>query len=60
MSVSPDDLKRPETTPSDWQEHTRKRVKSEEKPDLFRSAEPLPEERTSSQMETRPETGAET
>jgi transcription termination factor Rho len=45
MSVSPDDLKRPETLPSDWQEHPRKKVKSDEKPDLFKSAEPLPEER---------------
>jgi transcription termination factor Rho len=45
MSVSPDDLKKPEATPSDWQEHSRKRVKPEDKPDLFKSVEPLPEER---------------
>ena len=45
MSVSPDDLKRPETTASDWQEHARKKVKSDDKPDLFKSAEPVPEER---------------
>ena len=45
MSVSPDDLKRPEGTTSDWQERARKKVKSDDKPDLFKSAEPVPEER---------------
>jgi transcription termination factor Rho len=44
MSVSPDDLKRPEVIPSDWQEQARKKAKPEEKPDLFKSAEPLIEE----------------
>ncbi len=45
ISVSPDDLKRPETLPPDWQENARKKVKSEDKPDLFKSTEPVPEER---------------
>jgi transcription termination factor Rho len=45
ISVSPDDLKRPETLPPDWQEHARKKVKPDEKPDLFKSAEALPEEK---------------
>jgi transcription termination factor Rho len=45
MSVSPDDLKRPETMPSEWQEHARKKTKPEEKPDLFKITEPAPEER---------------
>ena len=45
MSVSPDDLKRPEGTASDWQERARKKVKSDDKPDLFKNAEPLSEER---------------
>ncbi len=45
ISVSPDDLKRPETLPPDWQEHARKKAKSDEKPDLFKSAEAFPEER---------------
>jgi transcription termination factor Rho len=45
MSVSPDDLKRPEETASDWQEHARKKVKPDEKPDLFKNLEPVPEEK---------------
>jgi transcription termination factor Rho len=45
MSVSPDDLKRPEGVTSDWKERTRKKVKSDEKPDLFKSTEPISEER---------------
>jgi transcription termination factor Rho len=45
MSVSPDDLKRTESSPAEWQEHTRKVAKNEEKPDLFRNAEAVPEER---------------
>ena len=45
MSVSPDDLKRPEESASDWQEHVRKKVKSDEKPDLFKNAEPVTEAR---------------
>jgi transcription termination factor Rho len=45
MSVSPDDLNRPEGTPSDWQERARKKIIPDEKPDIFKSAEPLSEER---------------
>jgi transcription termination factor Rho len=45
MSVSPDDLKRPDTTPPDWQEQSRKKTKGDEKPDLFKSQEPAPEVR---------------
>lgn len=45
MSVSPDDLKRPETTPSDWQEHARKKDKNVDKPDLFKSPDVVPEDR---------------
>ncbi len=40
MSVTPDDLIRPETRSSEWQEQTKVTEKSEEKPDLFRSFEP--------------------
>ena len=45
MSVSPDDLKRPETNPAEWQEQAKKPEKADEKPDLFKNAEPVPEER---------------
>jgi transcription termination factor Rho len=69
MSVSPDDLKRPEAAPSDWQETPRKKIKSDDKPDLFRSTEPIseeiktpkwrpdqrPEQRTEQRTEQRPE-----
>ena len=37
MSVSPDDLKRPETRPAEWQEQAKKPEKTEEKPDLFKN-----------------------
>lgn len=43
ISVSPDDLKRPEISAADWLENNRKKVKAEEKPDLFKSAEAVPE-----------------
>ena len=45
MSVSPDDLKRPDTRPADWKEPVKKIEKPEEKPDLFRKAQPVSEER---------------
>ena len=51
MSVSPDDLKRPETRPGGWQEQAKKPEKAEEKPDLFKKPEPVPEEQKSSEME---------
>lgn len=40
MSVSPDDLKRPETRPSEWQDQAKKTEKTDEKPDLFKNTEP--------------------
>jgi transcription termination factor Rho len=45
MSVSPDDLKRTESSPAEWQEHVKKIAKNVEKPDLFKNAEAVPEER---------------
>jgi transcription termination factor Rho len=60
ISVSPDDLKRPETLPADWQEHARKKVKSDEKPDLFKSAEALPEERKAPRWKQEPRQGQRT
>ncbi|HUV01081.1 MAG TPA: transcription termination factor Rho [Bacteroidales bacterium] len=45
ISVSPDDLKKPESRPADWQEPGSKTGKDEEKPDLFKNAEPAIEER---------------
>ena len=39
MSVSPDDLKRPEPRQGDWQEPVKKPVKTETKPDLFKDSE---------------------
>ena len=54
MSVSPDDLKRPETMPSDWQEHPRKKEKNGEKPDLFKNAEPVSEERKAPKWRPEP------
>jgi transcription termination factor Rho len=61
MSVSPDDLKRPEVTASDWQERARKKVKSDDKPDLFKSAEPISEERKAPKwrQEQRPDQRAD-
>ena len=40
MSVSPDDLKRPEPHQGDWQEPVKKPGKTEMKPDLFKDSEP--------------------
>ncbi len=45
MTVSPGDLKRPETIPGGWQEQAKKPEKADEKPDLFKKTEPVPEER---------------
>jgi len=42
MSVSPDDLKRPETRPAEWQEQTKSTSKSEEKADQFIKPENVP------------------
>ena len=35
MSVSPDDLKKPETRPIEWQDQSKKSEKEDEKPDLY-------------------------
>jgi transcription termination factor Rho len=44
MKVSPDDLIRPDTRPAEWQDQSKKQEKAEEKPDLFKNAESVPEE----------------
>jgi transcription termination factor Rho len=44
MSVSPDDLKKPEPKPGEWHEPETKIEKAVEKPDLFKSSEPVKEE----------------
>jgi transcription termination factor Rho len=41
MSVTPDDLIRPETRSSEWQEQTKAPEKTEEKTDFFRTLEPV-------------------
>jgi len=41
ISVSPDDLKKSETVKDDWPEADRKLRKTENKPDLFKSTEPV-------------------
>jgi transcription termination factor Rho len=47
ISVTPDDLSRPETKPREWHEQNRKTEnKTDEKPELFRRFEPAGEERT--------------
>jgi transcription termination factor Rho len=45
MSVSPDDLIKPETKPVEWQEQVKKPERVDDKPDLLKDAEPVPEER---------------
>jgi transcription termination factor Rho len=46
ISVSPDDLSRPETRSREWHEQNRKpETRSEEKPDLFKRPEPLADDR---------------
>jgi transcription termination factor Rho len=45
ISVSPGDLKRPETTPDEWQEQAKKKVKPEDKPERMKSPEPIQENR---------------
>jgi transcription termination factor Rho len=48
ISVSPGDLKRPETRQPDWSEQAKKPEKPEEKPDLFKKPDRIPEERKTS------------
>ena len=43
ISVSPDDLKKPEDNTAERKEHVRKPEKSDEKPDLFKNSEVQPE-----------------
>jgi transcription termination factor Rho len=43
ISVSPDDLKKPEDKPAERNEHIRKPEKPEDKTDLFKKSEPEPE-----------------
>ena len=52
MSVSPDDLKKPETRPSEWKEQVTKPEKIDEKPDLFKSVETVQEERKAPKWRT--------
>ncbi len=57
MSVSPDDLKRPEGGTADWQDHSRKKTKNDDKPDLFKTPEPLHEERKAPEWKTGQRSG---
>ncbi len=57
MSVSPDDLKRSEGGTADWQDHSRKKTKNDDKPDLFKTPEPLHEERKAPEWKTGQRSG---
>ncbi|MDO9581159.1 MAG: transcription termination factor Rho [Bacteroidales bacterium] len=46
ISVSPDDLKKPETIPEKQQEKVEKSENTDEKPDLFKNAQPVTVERS--------------
>jgi transcription termination factor Rho len=52
MSVSPDDLKRPETRPDEWKEQVKKPDRTEDKHDLIKDAEQAPVERKESKWRT--------
>jgi transcription termination factor Rho len=52
MSVSPGDLKRPEIKPDERQEQVKKPERIDEKPDLFKNAEPVPLERKAPKWRT--------
>ena len=45
MSVSPDDLKKPENKPAEWQEEVKKPEKKDEIPDVVSNSEPGTEEK---------------
>jgi transcription termination factor Rho len=45
MSVSPDDLKKPETKPEEWKEQVKKPERKDENHDPVKHSEPVPEER---------------
>jgi len=51
MSVSPDDLKKPETRQAEWQEQVKKPEKIDEKPDLFKNAETVTEDKKAPKWE---------
>lgn len=53
MSVSPDDLKRPETRPADWQDQAKK-TEQPVKPDLFKKQEPVKEEKNAPHWKNEP------
>jgi transcription termination factor Rho len=62
ISVSPDDLSRPETRSREWHEQNRKpETRNEEKPDLFKRQEPGGDDRKSMpwRQEQRPDTRKE-
>jgi transcription termination factor Rho len=62
ISVSPDDLSRPETRSREWHEQNRKpESRNEEKPDLFKRQDPVSDDRKSSpwKQEQRPESRME-
>jgi transcription termination factor Rho len=52
MSVTPGDLKRPETKSAEWSDQVKSPEKTEEKPDLFKNSEPLQEVRKASKWRT--------
>lgn len=52
MSVSPDDLKRPDTRPGEWKEQVKRTEKPDEKPELLKKDEPVPEERKAPKWRT--------
>jgi transcription termination factor Rho len=52
MSVSPDDIKRPETRPSEWQELVKKSEKVSEKSDFLKNDEPVTEGRKAPKWRT--------
>jgi len=53
MSVSPDDLKRPDTRPADWQDQAKK-TEQAAKPDLFKKAEPERDEKNAPNWKNEP------
>jgi transcription termination factor Rho len=59
ISVSPDDLKRPDTRPSEWKEQMKKPERTDEKSDLFKNEEPLLRERKTPKWRTDKRTDEE-
>jgi len=52
MSVSPGDLKRPEIKPDERRKKVKKPERIDEKPDIFKNAEPVPQERKAPKWRT--------